>query len=656
MLPTFALAVTLGSSLPPAQSAAKPEAAQEFRTTLAQAQELVQRGGFERADQLLKSLLERHADTVYARQRQLEIVELAHRCAFQRSNSMPKLAELVTGELVRWDAKGGDLEIRYANDHMGDFEKAPFGKGGAMLLHPAVFVDTFTLEIEFGPKVVTGPKGPRVLVGMGTDEEFLVCFGEADPGQNSYETTYTPPQLLRVKDDDTDVVDSHEKPAPAYNKKGSLKVVVGSGGVTAYRDGKRILQGKRSTRESGQIAIIDISGFERVTLKGKIQASWPQGLLDAATQAALTKFDTTWKPQSELPAWLFAPVAAAHATKPGSIAGSEEFESRCAELEESAEDGSLAEYEEGWRKLAAEFPNQPEAWRNLAIYELLLGRLDAAQSTCDAAIAAGIPSAALDELPSMVVKARAGPEWKRVFSHESTNYVVKSDIDQETCVAASKVLEESYRSYRQRLSPVAGIEKRKFTVFLFSGKAGYLDYAKNTLRDTPASTAGLYSSLLKQLLIWNVPDRADMFLTIRHEGFHQYLDRLTDDPPIWFNEGMAEYYELADLYGGEWKEGQRNADHVARIRDSIETWVPLETLLDMDPETFQGKDVHWHYAESWAVVHYLRQGPKSAKELFQQFWNALIAGKSSEDATEEVFGAVDLDVLDQAIRDYVLKL
>ena len=48
---------------------------------------------------------------------------------------------------------------------------------------------------------------------------------------------------------------------------------------------------------------------------------------------------------------------------------------------------------------------------------------------------------------------------------------------------------------------------------------------------------------------------------MRHEGYHQYLDRVMPDPPVWFNEGLAVYHENgikedgtreAVMRSGEW--------------------------------------------------------------------------------------------------------
>ena len=653
----LALAALISSSFV-AWQAAPADPAADFQAGLGKVEELVQRGSFERADQQLKDLLARHEREDCARLRKADVVELARRCAFQLGREVPKLPALLSGELVRYDAHAGDFEVRYTSKSIGDFEKIDVDRE-VMLQHPAFFVDTVTIEADCGSGLAAAKDGASLLVGLGTDESFEVCFGSCPASEDS---EYVPAQILRWKSGgDADVVDSQEKPPPPYDKKTLLKVVVGSGGVTAYRDGKRILQAKRSARESGQVALECLDDFERLTLKGKIQPSWPQGLLDAATQAAMQKFSESWKPERELPAWIFERPSSAPRSPTISEAGAErdagaKFATALEKVDALDGKRPLAQLEGDWKQLAAAFPKHGEAWYGLAEVQLRLGRIEAAQATCDAALAAGVPIAALESLPQMLVQVRSGPAWTRTFKNESDHYCVKSDIDAAVCAEAAKVLEESYRSYGFRLAPVPGAEKRKFVVYLFAGEAGYHEYARVALGSKPADTAGIYSPLVKQLMIWNLQDRAEMYRTVRHEGFHQYLDRLADDAPIWFDEGMACYFELADLYGGEWKEGQVDADYVGAMREKEFQWTPLPALFALSIKEFQGKGVHEHYAESWAVVHYLRQGPKDAQELFRELWTAVLAGKTPEQATAEAFSGVDVAALEAAVRRHVATL
>src|SRR5688572_5791395 len=95
----FALVLLLGSPGPQASptapaTASRPqvaaaEPAEEFKSSLALVQQLVQSGNFERAGETLTELLGRHERATYARLRAAEIVELAKRCAFRRAHPDP---------------------------------------------------------------------------------------------------------------------------------------------------------------------------------------------------------------------------------------------------------------------------------------------------------------------------------------------------------------------------------------------------------------------------------------------------------------------------------------------------------------------------------------------------------------------------------------
>jgi hypothetical protein len=160
---------------------------------------------------------------------------------------------------------------------------------------------------------------------------------------------------------------------------------------------------------------------------------------------------------------------------------------------------------------------------------------------------------------------------------------------------------------------------------------------------------------VKQVLIGNLPDRRTMLRTARHVGFYQYLDRLAERPPSWFKKGLAEYFELADVYGGEWKEGQVNRDHVETLTGESPRWVPLSKLFTLDAKEFDTSS-ELHIAQSWAVVHYLRQGPKEAQEVFERMGDATLAGKDAEAVVEEAFRGVDRDRFEADLRKYVLTL
>ena len=69
-----------------------------------------------------------------------------------------------------------------------------------------------------------------------------------------------------------------------------------------------------------------------------------------------------------------------------------------------------------------------------------------------------------------------------------------------------------------------------------------------------------------------------MLQTVRHEGFHQYLDRLVSNPPVWFNEGLAEYFEMRDAREREsWRRRERHPRHSEFLESA--TLLPLVDFL-----------------------------------------------------------------------------
>ncbi|MHC2066495.1 DUF1570 domain-containing protein [Bremerella sp. T1] len=93
---------------------------------------------------------------------------------------------------------------------------------------------------------------------------------------------------------------------------------------------------------------------------------------------------------------------------------------------------------------------------------------------------------------------------------------------------------------------------------------------------------------------------------LRHELTHAYLNSSVGTLPLWLDEGLAEYYEVAGV------PGRLNREHIPWLSDGNQrgTWQPdLERLASISkPEQMTGTD----YAEAWLWVHYLMQNQQSA--------------------------------------------
>ena len=261
------------------------------------------------------------------------------------------------------------------------------------------------------------------------------------------------------------------------------------------------------------------------------------------------------------------------------------------------------------------------------------------------------------DLDRMLAMRRRGPAWPRHFVATSSHYEVHSDIDKRICEEAIAVLEESYASLRTQFAEVAEQPGApKFHVFLFSGEAGYQEYNSQILGQAVPHSAGLYSPVLKQLLIWNVPKREDMVRTVRHEGFHQFLDRVMIDPPVWLNEGMAEFWETAKKDGQKFTGGQPRPDHVATLIRSKKAIPKLKDFV-YGPRSDFYRFAQQRYAQGWALVHFLRKGPPANQKIFQTLFDALRAGEgTSKQALDKAFAGVDWAKFDTDWWAYVEKM
>lgn len=305
--------------------------------------------------------------------------------------------------------------------------------------------------------------------------------------------------------------------------------------------------------------------------------------------------------------------------------------------------------------IAKDFPNTPQAVQPYVQLLLLEERLPEAQRWVDQFSRRFASSPALALVRSMLVKAEKGPVFSDPTSYRTEHYEVVTDMDRELCIEAAQQLERMYRAYKLYLHKVPDEKKGRFQVYLFSGEAGFNRYAEDVLGGGHTNAAGLYSPVVKQLLIWNLSDHAELFRTVQHEGFHQYLDRVMPDPPVWFNEGMASYFELAGFEDGKWKEGQ--VDRIMLNRLNQQGLAPLRVFVRMGNTAFRNESFEArNYAQGWLFVHFLRNTSKANKELFETLFETLCETPSAEDALDSVFADLDFVQLEAALLDHLREL
>jgi len=142
---------------------------------------------------------------------------------------------------------------------------------------------------------------------------------------------------------------------------------------------------------------------------------------------------------------------------------------------------------------------------------------------------------------------------------------------------------------------------------------------------------------------------------VYHEYVHLVVNNNITNVPLWFNEGLAEYYRTFQITanGKLATLGKVDADHVLLLRDHF---IPLADLVKVDhksPLYNESARQSIFYAESWALVHYLLLGEQQKYVSHAgSFVAALADGASLEDACQRQLGLTG-DQLQQLLSRYI---
>ena len=218
-----------------------------------------------------------------------------------------------------------------------------------------------------------------------------------------------------------------------------------------------------------------------------------------------------------------------------------------------------------------------------------------------------------------------------------------------------------YRRFLEKAFPLPAKQTAPCRVWIFDSEGEYHLFA-SSFEHGAERTLGLYHPTIKTLLLigkTNVEDTTDVLL---HEAFHQYLDLAVPRAPLWFNEGLAEYFGATDFdRDGRGLEGgiQRRRLNDLKAHVSRDGLVPFASIMQMSRNEFMSEAVPIHYAQSWAMVHFFRRtNLRGGGDLFRKYTERLISGSSPAAAYDESFGqeSVSLADLQSAFEEHLKSL
>ena len=184
--------------------------------------------------------------------------------------------------------------------------------------------------------------------------------------------------------------------------------------------------------------------------------------------------------------------------------------------------------------------------------------------------------------------------------------------------------------------------------------------------DTRPGTAGWFNRLSKELVIFDMPKAVGVSTesVAYHEGFHQYADAWFGDAEmhIWFNEGFAEYFGSMGRAGRKWVPGLVQ-DRKKAIVEIVErgSMIPFEQITVWSQQRFYSGRATDHYAQAWAMIDFLKRGPKSKHwnkdwdRILPTYIKVLRKTQDQKQAHKAAFQGVAWKDFEEAYRSYVLR-
>jgi predicted Zn-dependent protease len=167
--------------------------------------------------------------------------------------------------------------------------------------------------------------------------------------------------------------------------------------------------------------------------------------------------------------------------------------------------------------------------------------------------------------------------------------------------------------------------------------------------------AGSEVNYITLRLLNDVHTDQDPFTIIFHEYTHLLVRNTKGHVPLWFNEGLAEYYSTFSISDQRVVVGRPIARHVYLLREN--RMLPLRTLFQIDqssPYYSESDKQSIFYAEAWALVHYLMLGKNGGMDQMSKFLELLGAKVPADEAFQQAF-AMSVDAMENELRGYIQR-
>lgn len=251
-------------------------------------------------------------------------------------------------------------------------------------------------------------------------------------------------------------------------------------------------------------------------------------------------------------------------------------------------------------------------------------------------------------------------EW---WYMEGNNFIFVSNQKNQKNIARLKLDLEHAREVYAKYFPLETELKSISVIKVFNQRDEYLTYVGKDME----WSGGIWSPAKAELVISPIDERFPEKMrreivqqVVFHEGCHQYLFYALGErnAGMWFNEGAAQFFEGVD-FRGNLPSYEIPEHHLKKLTEMFASRPKkdLNTLINMDRDTFYGADKENNYLLANALMIYLLRGCVAAdkpeySQIAKKYYEAIRNDEDYEEANQTAFEKIDMDKLSRDLADF----
>lgn len=224
--------------------------------------------------------------------------------------------------------------------------------------------------------------------------------------------------------------------------------------------------------------------------------------------------------------------------------------------------------------------------------------------------------------------------------------------------AIALAMEAIHREYLRLTGPLPpgrtpdGRPAPKFAIKIFGTADVYDRHLRETYGLDSSSTYGYFTG--DTLYSYSAQGTERLLGTLFHEGWHQVLRAHVQEPPPWFNEGVAEYFETFRFNGTAVEAQAPSWENLLTLQNAADAGAKAPSLREfiaLDRKAYHGLGSGYANALAWSLAAFLLhvQDPVR-RQVIPRTVQDLLAQQDARHATETGFEGLPLDPLDTAWR------